>query len=75
MALIWPGIPREAGTSSKHAGTLRECGRGEGAAAPANDFPIYQCLQVGTSLFYLFALVARMLRALIYAQLQQRLLA
>lgn len=67
MALILPGIPREAGTASEYARTLGECGRGEGAAAPTNDFPIYQCLQVSISFLSLFALTARMLRALIYA--------
>ena len=67
MAVIWPGIPREAGTASEYAGTLGERGRGEGAAAPANDFPVHQCLQVGPSLLCLFALAARMLRALVCA--------
>lgn len=67
MALIWPGVPREAGTASEYAGTLGERGRGEGAEAPANDFPVHQCLQVGTSLLRLFALAARMLRAPVWA--------
>lgn len=65
-----PGIPREAGTASEYARTLRERGRGEGAAAPANDFPIHQCLQVGTSLLSLFTLAARRLRALVLTHLQ-----
>lgn len=56
MALILPGIPREAGTASEHARTLRERGRGEGAAAAANDFPVHQCLQVGISSLSLFCL-------------------
>lgn len=71
MAVIWPGIPREAGTASEYAGTPGERGRGEGATAPVNDFPVYQCLQVGTSLLCLFALAARMFRAIVCAQLQQ----
>lgn len=71
MALVWPGIPREAGTASEYAGTVGERSRGEGAAAPVNDFPIHQCLQVGPSVFCLFALAARMLRAPVYAQSQQ----
>lgn len=70
MALILPGVPREAGAASEYARTLGECGRGEGATAPANDFPVHQCLQVGTSLLFLFALAARMLRALVSAQFQ-----
>ena len=69
MALILPGVPGEAGAASEYAGTLGECGRGEGATAPANDIPVHQCLQVGTLLLSLFALAARMLRALISAQL------
>lgn len=73
LALILPGIPREAGTASEHARTLGKRGRGEGAAAPANDFPVYQCLQVGISLLSLFALAARMLRAVVCVQLQQPL--
>ena len=73
MALILPGVSREAGTASEHARPLGERGRGEGAAAPANDFPVYQCLQVGISSLSLFALAARMLRAVVCAQLQQLL--
>lgn len=44
MALILPGVPREAGTASEYAGTLGERSRGEGATAPADDFPVHQCL-------------------------------
>lgn len=73
MALILPGIPREARTASEHARTLGERGRGEGAAAAANDFPVHQCLQVGISSLSLFALAARMLRAVVCVQLQQSL--
>ena len=69
MALILPGVPGEAGAASVYAGTLGDCGRGEGATAPANDFPVHQRLQVGTLFLSLFALAARMLRALISAQL------
>lgn len=69
MALILPGVPGEAGAASEYAGTVGECSRGEGATAPANDFPVHQCLQVGTFLLSLFTLAARMLRALVSAQL------
>ena len=69
MALILPGVPREAGAASEYAGIVGERGRGEGATAPANDFPVHQCFQVGTFLLSLFTLAARMLRALVSAQL------
>lgn len=44
-----PGVSREAGATPEHARALGERGRGEGAAASADDLPVHQCLQVGTS--------------------------
>lgn len=43
----YPGVPREAGAAPEHARTLGKCGRGEGAAASADDLPVHQRLQVG----------------------------
>lgn len=49
MALLLPGVPGEAGAASEYAGTLGNVAE-EGATAPAHDFPVHQCLQVGTLL-------------------------
>lgn len=49
LPALVPGVPREAGATPEHARALGECGRGEGAAASADDLSVHQRLQVGTS--------------------------